>query len=232
MGIAEEAFRQLYPEKENGKNFILKYTARFKPYNANVRYRGNAYTFNLSKSWRKVSNEIQIGLLQELMAKIFRDKRKTVNMELYNMFIKNLHISAPKTETHPLLEDSFNRNNEKFFNGFMERPNLVWGSFSTRKLGCYEYASDTITISQIFRHADPVLMDYVMYHEMLHKKYKFNSKNGRNHHHTRHFKEMEMAFPDSKKLEEDLGRLASRHYLQDSRRNPINNLMSVVRRFV
>jgi len=238
MDLIEESFRQLYPERECNKIFILNYTNRFKPYNANVKYRNNIYTFNLSKKWKGVSKEIQIGLIQELMAKIFKDKRQTTNMHLYNLFIKNLHISIPKTKTHPALEDSFNRNNEKFFFGMLEKPNLEWGSFSARKLGCYEYASDTITISQIFRNADPVLMDYVMYHEMLHKKYKFDSKNGRNRHHTAHFKEMESSFPNSHLLEKEISRLARQHY-NGGRRNFenkfkiktfINNLLSVEKR--
>lgn len=212
MNLIEESFRQLYPGEKNSRIFVLNYTNRFKPYNANVKYRNNVYTFNLSRKWWNVSKEIQIGLVQELMVKIFKDKRQTTNMHLYNLFIKNLHISIPKTKTHPALEESFNRNNEKFFFGMLEKPNLEWGGFSTRKLGCYEYASDTITISQIFRYADPVLMDYVMYHEMLHKKYKFDSKNGRNHHHTTHFKGMEAAFPNAKLLEKEISRLAKQHY--------------------
>ena len=94
----------------------------------------------------------------------------------------------------------------------LEIPNLAWGQFSTRKLGCYEYGSDTITISQIFRYADPILLDYVMYHEMLQKKYKFDSKNGRHNHHTKHFREMEAAFPNAQMLEKEINKLANKQY--------------------
>jgi len=137
--------------------------------------------------------------------------KKTMNMELYSLFMKNVHIAVPKTKTEPALEASFNRNNEAFFNGMMDPPNFEWGSDSTSKLGSYEYGSDTITISSIFRFADPVLMDYVMYHEMLHKKFKFENKNGRTVHHSPEFKRMEAKFPQRDLMEKEISKFARKH---------------------
>jgi len=211
MNLAEEAYHELYPNKESSFNFLLKYSRQFKPYNANVKRYGNHLMFHLSRDWKKISNEIQIGLIQELLTKILKDKKKTMNMELYSLFMKNVHIAAPKTKTEPALEASFNRNNDEFFNGMMDIPNLQWGNDSTSKLGCYEYGSDTITISTIFRFADPVLMDYVMYHEMLHKKFKFENKNGRTVHHSPEFKRMEANFPNYELMEQEISKLARRH---------------------
>ena len=224
MNIAEEAYRELYQNKEVNLIFSLKYSRKFKPYNANVRRYGNNLVFHLSKDWRKISREIQIGLMQELLTKILKEAnaserkrtrsqltKKTMNMELYNMFLKNVHIAVPKTKTDTILEASFNRNNDSFFNGMMDIPNLEWGSESTSKLGCYEYGSDTITISTIFQFADPVLLDYVMYHEMLHKKFKFENKNGRTVHHSPEFKRMEAKFPNHAMLERELSSLARKH---------------------
>ena len=211
MNIIEEAFKELYPEKEMKFNFSIRYSGKFKPYNANVRRYGNNLTFHLSKDWRKISREIQIGLIQELLAKILHDKKKTMNMELYSLFMKNVHLAVPKTKTEPALEASFNRNNDNFFNGMMDIVNLQWGTDSTSKLGCYEYGSDTITISAIFQFADPLLLDYVMYHEMLHKKFKFESKNGRTLHHSPEFKRMEAKFPNRDLLEKKISTLARKH---------------------
>ena len=127
------------------------------------------------------------------------------------MFLKNVRIAVPKTKTDDILEASFNRNNDNFFNGMLDIPNLQWGSSSTSKLGSYEYGSDAITISMIFRHADPMLLDYVMYHEMLHKKFKFESKNGRTLHHSPEFKRMEAKFPNRDLMEKEISKLARRH---------------------
>ena len=208
MNLAQEAFIRLYPNKINDYNFILKYNGKFKPYNGNVKISQSNVKFSLSKSWKKISKEIQIGMIQELLVKIFKDKKRTTEMELYSIFIKNVHISIPKTASDPLLEDSFTRLNESFFYGMMEKPNLKWGDSSIRRLGRYEYGSDTITISLIFKNADSELLDYVMYHEMLHKKLKFDCKNGRTYHHNSHFKELERAFPNSRKIEKEMSKLA------------------------
>ena len=204
--LINEAFTELFPNKNiEDYNFNIKYHNNFNPYNANVKYKNNNYQFNLSKKWRKISKEIQIGLIQELLLKIFKEKKKTTNIDLYNLFLKNVHISIPKDKSDPVLEESFNRLNEKYFFGQIEQPNLVWGTNSLRKLGHYEYGSDTISMSTIFKKMDMELLDYVMHHEMLHKKHKFNNKNGRNFHHTKEFKDNERAF-SNKDMEKELAR--------------------------
>jgi|TARA_B100001971_G_C18213060_1_gene552012 hypothetical protein len=204
--LINEAFTALFPDKDiEDYNFNIKYHNKFNPYNANVKYSKNNFQFNLSKKWRRVSKEIQIGLIQELLLKIFKEKKKTTNIDLYNIFLKNVHISIPKDKSDPVLEESFNRINDKHFFGQIEQPNLVWGTNSLRKLGHYEYGSDTISMSTIFRKLDQELLDYVMYHEMLHKKHKFNNKNGRNHHHTKEFRDNERAF-NEKDMEKELAR--------------------------
>jgi hypothetical protein len=129
-------------------------------------------------------------------------------MDLYENFIKNVHIAVPKTKSHPSLEESFNRVNKLFFAGMIDKPNLVLGK-GTRTLGNYDYGADTIAISEhLLKHID--LLDYVMYHEILHKKHKFKSKNTRSFHHTRKFKKEEKSYPNAKELEEKLGRISIR----------------------
>ena len=200
MSIIQESFSKLYPNKELNYNIKLKYSRRFNDFNANVRMQYNDLEFNLSRKWKNIDDEIKIGLLQSLLNKIFKTKIKTSNIDLYNIFIKKLHLSIPKTKTDPILEDSFNRINEKYFYGIIEKPNLVWGVNSIRQLGVYNYQTDTITISSIFKqHIE--LLDYIMYHEMLHKKHKFINKNNRNYHHTKEFKKKEKEFENAKDME-------------------------------
>lgn len=208
MNIAEQAFRELFHEKNiNDYEFKIKYSGKFKGYNANVRYKLNSYTFNLSKKWKSISKEIKIGLIQNLLLRIFKTKKTTTNIDLYNLFMKNVHISVPKTITNPILEKSFDRINEKYFYGLIEKPNLKFAN-STSKLGSYDYGTDTITISRTLE--DQELMDYVMYHEILHKKHKFKEKKGRNYHHTKPFKTEEKKFENSKEIEEKLKRLTNK----------------------
>jgi predicted metal-dependent hydrolase len=114
---------------------------------------------------------------------------------MYNIFLKKVHISIPKLESDPLLDESFERVNDKYFYGMIEKPNLSWGSLSHTKLGSYDYGTDMIKISQILKEDDN-LLDYVMYHEILHKKLKFNDKNGKSYHHTSEFRRMEKEYED------------------------------------
>jgi len=206
MKLLELAFNDLFPDKDlENYQLKIKYTDKFKPYNANVKYSKNSLQFNLSKKWRKVSKEIQIGLIQGLMLRIFKEKKDTTNIDLYNSFMKNLHISIPKINSDPILEEAFNKINEKYFFGLIEMTNLTWHN-SIRRLGSYEYGTDTISISKVLE-TDMGLIDYVMYHEILHKKHKFHSKNGRTHHHTKEFKEMESKFNNSGEMEERIKKL-------------------------
>lgn len=208
MSLITEAFKQLYPETELSYETELNYSKKFKPYNANVKLikHENKLIFNFSHKWKEVSEEISIGLIQELLVKILKDRNytRTMSMDLYNIFIKKLHIAVPKIHSEPILESSFNRMNELYFNGLLEKPNLKWGKNSFTKLGSYEYANDIITISKIFKDSDTGLLDNIMYHEMLHKWLKFDSRNGRSIHHSVEFRKREKAFEGYESVEKRL----------------------------
>ncbi len=215
MGIAEDAFRGLWPEKEIRHEFFLKYSGKFKGYNANIRMSGSKITFSMSRNWRGISSDIKMGLMQELLARIFKEKKSTQNIDLYHIFIQKVHIAVPKTKSEPEIEQSFDRVNSLFFAGMLEKPNFKWNSGKSR-LGSYDYGSDTITINTSLKGEPSELMDYVMYHEMLHKKNKFSSKNGKLRYHTREFREMEKSFPNSNEIEQKLRHVGRRAKKQAS----------------
>jgi len=208
MDIIEQAYRELFPEKEFDFDAKLKYSAKFSDYNANIRLTGKMMVLSISRKWADVSDEIKIGLIQHLMLKIFKHKTNTTNIDLYNIFLKKIHVAVPKTETDPILESSFHRVNEKYFNSMIEMVNLKWGGDSLQKLASYNYGSDTITMSRIFINEDRLLLDYVMYHEMLHKKHKYDTRFGRSYHHTKRFRKDEKAFEDAAHLEKRLSKLS------------------------
>ena len=97
----------------------------------------------------------------------------------------------------------------------IEKPNLVLGN-GTSKLGSYEYGVDTINISRILLNGKRELLDYVMYHEMLHKKHKFYTKSGRSYHHTSAFKKAEKKFENAEEIEEKLARLCRKKKIKRS----------------
>ena len=76
------------------------------------------------------------------------------------------------------LDLSFNRVNQEYFQNSLSQPFLIWSSRLTyRKFGHYQWDIDTVMISQTLdnRRVPEYVVDYVMYHELLHKKLKFKS---------------------------------------------------------
>jgi hypothetical protein len=215
MNIADQAFSELYPDKKNSKEMKIKYSKAFKAYNANVKYRHDYMEFKLSYEWKAISDDIKIGLIQHLLLKVYREKKKTINMDLYDNFLRNIGDFAKVTEVDPVLDESFNRVNEKYFQGLLDKPNLTWGEHSFAKLGSYAYGANIITISKVLEE-DQELLDYVMYHEMLHKKHKYHTKDGRSYHHTAKFREKEREFENhdvEKKLQSFLRKKKFTHTL-------------------
>lgn len=211
MTFIQEALDELGIKKEFST--VVKYSDHFKEYGANIKIYPGKIILGLSKSWRQISDEIKIGLAEELLVKVFKIKKHTSNMDLYNGFIKNMHIAVPKEEPVKELLESFNRVNEKYFNGMMDIPNIHWGDFSRKKLGHYEYRSDTIILNRVLE-KDERFTDLVMHHELLHKKHKFKSKFGRSLHHSAAFRKEEKQFENYEALESELKRYLTRSNLK------------------
>ena len=203
------AYHALYG-KDSDYSFELVYNGRLKGFNASIRKRGVNVTLVLSKQWKDISKEIQVGIVQDLFNRLFRSRKSSINIDLYHNFLKGVHVAIPKTRSHPLLEASFNRVNSSFFYNGIEMPNLVLGKGLSR-LGTYNYGTDTISIS---RHLlkDNELLDYVMYHEVLHKVHKYKPGILRSTHHSGQFRRAEQAFPNSDELEKRLSHLGRRSW--------------------
>lgn len=95
------------------------------------------------------------------------------------------------------LEEVFKRVNKRYFRDRVEMPVLTWNKIIThRKFGHYVPATDTVMISIALDVKDvpPYVIDYVMYHEMLHKKLGVKVVNGRQIAHTPEFRAQEKRF--------------------------------------
>lgn len=111
------------------------------------------------------------------------------------------------------LEDVFRRVNQVYFGGSMDRPKLTWSTVLTRrKFGHYDLIRDTIMISRTLDDADvpEFVVDFVMYHELLHKKLGVRWQGGRLMAHTAEFRIEEKRFRGFAEAEATLRRLAQR----------------------
>lgn len=204
MNLIQESYQRLFPEEEFLYLTKLEYNRRLAEFNANIRLSRNIIEVNLNLQWKDIDNEIKIGLIQQLLLKIFKKRISTPNTELYTNFIKNVDTLATKTKSDPRLTFSFQKVNEMFFSNCLEQANLRWGQKSFRKLASYNFHTDTITISTLFFDAREEVLNYLMYHELLHKHHKFKMKNGRSAYHTQEFKNAEKLYPHYKEIEKEI----------------------------
>ncbi len=207
MNLIQESYSRLFPDKEFSYQAELNYNLRLSDFNSNIRLRGNKITLNLNLQWKDIDNEIKIGMIQTLLLKLLKTKKNTLNIELYHNFIKNIPTLTPKTESDLVLNASFQRVNQQFFFNQIEKPNLTWGTDSRTKLASYNFHRDVISVSTIFKTAPERVLDYLMYHELLHKWQKFRHKNGRSFYHTSEFREAEREYPQQKEVEEEIKRI-------------------------
>ncbi len=95
------------------------------------------------------------------------------------------------------LEQSFNRVNRDYFQGNLQPPHLVWSARLTyRKFGHYQWDIDTVMVSRTLDddRFPEFVIDFVMYHELLHKKMQTKKVNERRYSHTKKFREEEKKF--------------------------------------
>jgi predicted metal-dependent hydrolase len=217
MNLIQESFQQLFPNKTLNYQTLLKYNKKLGDFNGNIKLLDNFLQVNMNYKWKEIDQEIQIGLIQTLLLKMFakryryKEKTPTFNINLYNNFVKKIPLLTPKTKTHPILENSFHRVNQQFFHELLDRPNLQWGTASKAKLACYNFHNDTITVSTIFKDAPDHVLDYLIYHELLHKKQKFQFKNNRNYFHTKRFRQAEDLFPNKNQIDKEINKIIRQH---------------------
>jgi len=108
------------------------------------------------------------------------------------------------------LDAIFEDLNTRFFHGLMARPRMSWSQTKTRRiLGHYDPAHNAIIISRIFDHpAIPrYVLEYIVYHEMLHLKHPVRLRGSRRCVHPPEFQAEEKLFPRLAEAEAFLKRL-------------------------
>jgi hypothetical protein len=111
------------------------------------------------------------------------------------------------------LNEIFARVNADYFGGLMPKPTLTWNrTLTARKFGHYQPGRDTIMISITLD--DPEVpafaLDFVMYHELLHKKHGSMTVNGRRLSHSQAFRAEERRFAQYHEAERLIHELALR----------------------
>lgn len=191
-------------------------SVEFYPYvgiNHTIRLRGGQALVRIAECCRHMAPQGQRALAFILVAKLFHKRADTPFQDAYNEAIKaekilrraaafrvaqrRRPISPPKGELYDLKE-VFQKVNQKHFGGKVKKPILTWSQRKTyRVLGHHDAAQNTIVISRSLdtRETPRFIVEYVMFHEMLHIVHPTVNINGRRYNHTPAFRADERKFP-------------------------------------
>ena len=152
------------------------------------------------------------GLAYILVGKLLRKKIPSGAREVYSAYIKSdtirLKATASKRERGRKvvttskgsvydLDEIFARLNTQYFNGTISKPALTWSAKKTyRILGHHDATHEHITISTSLDSltVPKYVVEYVVFHEMLHIHHPTKHINGRRYNHTTAFKMDEKKF--------------------------------------
>jgi len=140
-----------------------------------------------------------------------------VKSEEYTDVILELDLAAevdaeePRGVAHDL-EERFESVNRDYFGGSMSRPRLAWTRRLThRRFGYYDPTRDRVMLSLTLddRNVPRFVVEYLVYHELLHRQYPSQLVNGRYRSHTAQFKRAERRFRRYDEAEQWLSKLAA-----------------------
>jgi hypothetical protein len=154
-----------------------------------------------------------------LLAKLYRKPVNRILSARYRRYVASHDISAKArlvrqirgrkhihsaSGHHYHLDEIFEDLNCRFFHGLMGRPQLTWSRDHARnRLGHYDPAHNTIVISRVFDHprVPRFVVEYIVFHEMLHLKHPVKLRGSRRCVHSREFMAEEKAFPELEQAE-------------------------------
>jgi predicted metal-dependent hydrolase len=137
----------------------------------------------------------------KMQTRIKKHRKQRVKKDLFGPKGKNYHLT-----------DSFLRVNEKYFDSELVMPTLSWSRRHTNtRFGHHDEALNTIVISKTLdsKKLPQYLLDYIMFHELLHIKHKTQYKNGRRRVHTKGFQNDEKKYQKRDEAEALLKKLSA-----------------------
>lgn len=213
----EEAFQAL---DRNGA--MPEIEVSFYPYigiNQTIRLRNGKVFVRLSDICENAPLEAQRALAFILVAKLLRKKVPLLAADIYRSFIKSQEMQSKATEnkrekgrkiiTSPRgdvydLEEMFARINQTYFQNSIEKPTLSWSAKRTyRILGHHDSTHQAIIISKSLDDAKVprYVVEYIVFHEMLHIFHPTTHRDGRRYNHTPQFRRDEKKFAYYKESE-------------------------------
>jgi predicted metal-dependent hydrolase len=209
--IFANVFRTIRPRTP-----LPEFEVRFRPYadvNNVIRMREGRLEVGLSDLLEAAPSTVLESIAFILLCKLYRKPIPKRYQTRYRQFLNRRHI---RDKVHAIrrvrgrkwigepngdqfhLEEIFDELNQKYFGGLLGRPRLSWSRTASRTLlGHWDAAHNTIIVSKIFDRAESprFLVEYILYHEMLHLKFPVQHRRTRRCVHSSEFRSEEKRFP-------------------------------------
>ena len=210
-----EVFRRVF-FRLRIKSPVVSIGARFHPFaglRSTISVRDGAVKARVSDLLAEASPLVLEALAEILLARVFHRRPSREARECYLAYTfrpaMRTRIDATRRERgskrllparghHHDLEEIFHELNRRFFHGQIPPSRLGWShQYSRRILGHYDSGHATIIISRKLDSPSVprYLVEYVVYHEMLHIRIPVERRGQRRVVHSREFREAEKKFP-------------------------------------
>lgn len=221
--ICARIFRQLKPRSP-----LPVIRVRFRPYaglNSSARMVNGQLELRFSDLLEGAPPSVLEALIYILLAKMFRRPVPRRYLNRYRLFLNRRdvqralevihgqrgrkYLSGPQG-AHYNLEELFDELNVRFFDGLLIRPLLGWSRRAARSsLGHWDPSHGAIVLSKLLDDGKVPrsVVEYVLFHEMLHLRFPTRTRGGRRHVHTAEFRQAEKSFPQLKEVQLALKRL-------------------------
>ena len=223
LEIFQETYRELRPASPIPELKIDFFA--FANVNNTIRLRNGRLLVRLSDLLEGAPDAVLRAIAHILLAKMYRhaiDRGQAARYRKYvasHEIVRKTHLVRQMRGRKKLrparghfydLDAVFEKLNTRFFHGLMARPRMSWSQTKTRRiLGHYDPAHNAIIISRIFDHfAVPAyVLEYIVYHEMLHLKHPVKLRGSRRCVHSAEFQAEEKLFPHAEEANAFLKRL-------------------------
>jgi hypothetical protein len=198
------------------KSPVVSVGARFHPFaglRSTISVRNGAVRARVSDVLAEASPLVLEALAEILLARIFHRRPSREARECYLAYTFRPAIRSridlarrergskrllPARGRHHDLEEIFHGLNHRFFHGQIPPSRLGWSHKNSRRiLGHYDSGHGTIIVSRKLDSPEVprYLVEYVVYHEMLHIRFPVERRGQRRVVHSREFREAEKKFP-------------------------------------
>jgi predicted metal-dependent hydrolase len=211
LEIFQETYRDLRPASSIPELKVEFFA--FANVNNTIRLRNGKLLVRLSDLLEGAPDTVLRAIAHILLAKMYRqpiDRGQAARYRKYvasHEIVRKIHLVRQMRGRKRLrsargrfydLDAIFEELNTRFFHGLLARPRMSWSQTKTRRiLGHFDPAHNTIIISRLFDHpAVPAfVLEYIVYHEMLHLKHPVRLRGSRRCVHSAEFHAEEKLFP-------------------------------------